>query len=256
MAPFICCSNSMFRYLLVDHAVPAMWRSLAAARLSADWPSGNAPTTRVRRRISRRMRSSGLLVRNPPPVLLREGVVGERLLDRRFHQLGGAAQAQATQLLDHSGGLLARCRDVLAGVDRLEHGRDLPHLGRGHVTEDVAEPVHDAPLPGRLWKELCGALGKPNAGIRDDEPDALQAAFLKMLEEFASATLVLLRPFANAENLPIAARVHADRNQQRGVAHLAGPAALEHDAIEINIRVLALDRTISPGLDRPVDLLV
>jgi hypothetical protein len=29
-------SNSTFRYLLVDHAVPAMWRSLAAARLSAD----------------------------------------------------------------------------------------------------------------------------------------------------------------------------------------------------------------------------
>jgi len=38
MAPLICWSfsNSMFRYLLVDHAVPAMWRSLAAARLSAD----------------------------------------------------------------------------------------------------------------------------------------------------------------------------------------------------------------------------
>jgi hypothetical protein len=37
-APLICWSfsNSMFRYLLVDHAVPAMWRSLAAARLSAD----------------------------------------------------------------------------------------------------------------------------------------------------------------------------------------------------------------------------
>jgi hypothetical protein len=27
---------SMFKYRLVDHAVPAMWRSLAAARLSAD----------------------------------------------------------------------------------------------------------------------------------------------------------------------------------------------------------------------------
>src|SRR5262249_20131595 len=40
------------------------------------------------------------------------------------------------------------------------------------------------------------------------------------------------------------------------VAYLAGPAALEHDAIEINIRVLALDRTIAPGLDCPVDLLV
>src|SRR5262249_21631966 len=33
MAPLICWSfsNSMFRYLLLDHAVPAMWRSLAAA---------------------------------------------------------------------------------------------------------------------------------------------------------------------------------------------------------------------------------
>src|SRR6516164_2680010 len=70
------------------------------------------------------------------------------------------------------------------------------------------------------------------------------------------ATLVLLRPLANAENLPIAALVHADCNQERDVAHLAGPAALEHDAIEINIRVLALDRTIAPGLDCPVDLLV
>ena len=38
MAPLICWSfsNSMFIYLLLDHAVPAMWRSLAAARLSAD----------------------------------------------------------------------------------------------------------------------------------------------------------------------------------------------------------------------------
>jgi hypothetical protein len=38
MAPLICwsLSSSMLRYLFVDHAVPAMWRSLAAARLSAD----------------------------------------------------------------------------------------------------------------------------------------------------------------------------------------------------------------------------
>src|SRR5215831_3822584 len=77
-----------------------------------------------------------------------------------------------------------------------------------------------------------------------------------MLEERAPASLVFLRSLANAENLPITALVHADRNQQRDVAHLAGPAALEHDAVEINIRVVALDRTIAPRLDRPVDLLV
>jgi len=75
-----------------------------------------------------------------------------------------------------------------------------------------------------------------------------------MLEERAPALLISLRPLANAENLPITALVHADRNQQRDVAHLAGLAALEHDAVEKGIRVVALDRTIAPRLDRPVDL--
>jgi hypothetical protein len=102
----------MLRYLLVDHAVPAMWRSLAAARLSADWPSGNAPTTRVRA-------LERIVGANPPPVLLREGVVGERLLDRRFHHLGGAAQAKATQLVDHSDGLLACCGLLVASLAAL-----------------------------------------------------------------------------------------------------------------------------------------
>src|SRR5262249_51854223 len=160
-----------------------------------------------------------------------EGVVAERLLDRHFHQFGGAAQAQATQLLDYSDGLLARCRDVLAGVDRLEHGRDLPHLGRGHVTANIAIPVHDAPLPGSIRKALSGPLGNPNAAARSDTPAPLHPAPLESLEQRAPAALVLLRPLANAENLPIAALVHADRNQQRDVAHLAGPAALEHDAV-------------------------
>jgi len=38
IVPLICWSfsSSMFRYLLADQAVPAMCRSLAAARLSAD----------------------------------------------------------------------------------------------------------------------------------------------------------------------------------------------------------------------------
>jgi hypothetical protein len=103
-----------------------------------------------------------------PPMLLREGIVGQRLFDRSFHELGGSHQTQRPQLLDHSDSLLTRRHDVLAGVDRLEHGRNLPHLGRGHVTEDVTIPVHDAALPSRLGKELRGALGKPEAGIRGD----------------------------------------------------------------------------------------
>src|SRR4029077_17324499 len=45
-----------------------------------------------------------------------------------------------------------------------------------------------------------------------------------MLEERAPASLVFFRLLANAENLPMAALVHADRNQQRDVAHLSGPS--------------------------------
>ena len=83
-----------------------------------------------------------------------------------------------------------------------------------------------------------------------------EAALLEVLEERAPARLVLLGALADAENLPITLAVHADRHQQRHVAHLAGPAALEHDAVQIDVGVLALDRSIAPGLDRPVDLLV
>ena len=40
------------------------------------------------------------------------------------------------------------------------------------------------------------------------------------------------------------------------VAHLARPAPLEHDAVQIDIRMHALDRFVAPGLDLDVDLLV
>lgn len=52
----------MFMYLRVDHWLPAMCLRRAAARFRQLWPSGKAPTTRVRRRISFMIRSSGLLV--------------------------------------------------------------------------------------------------------------------------------------------------------------------------------------------------
>jgi hypothetical protein len=114
---------------------------------------------------------------------------------------------------------------------------------------------HDAALPGGLGEELGGTLGKPQTGVRDDQPDAVEAALLEMLEERAPARLVFLGPLADAENLPIVT-IHADRDQQRDVANLARPAALEHDAIEIDVGVLALDRPLTPRLDRPVDPLV
>ncbi len=141
-------------------------------------------------------------------------------------------------------------------MDRLEHGRDLPHLGRGHVAEDVAVPVHDAALPGRIGEELRSALGEPEACIRDDQSDPCEAALFEVLEERAPARFVLFGTLADAKNLPITLVVHTNRHEKRHIADLAGPAALEHDAIQIDVGVLAFNRSIAPGFDRCVDLLV
>ena len=49
-------------YLRVPHVVLETCRNLAATSINAEWPSGNAPTTFVRRLASLRSRSIGLLV--------------------------------------------------------------------------------------------------------------------------------------------------------------------------------------------------
>ncbi len=79
-----------------------------------------------------------------------------------------------------------------------------------------------------------------------------------MLEERAPARLVLLGALADAENLPITFRSRRSRPAARycGIADFSRSAALEHDAVQVNIGMLALDRPIAPGLDRRVDLLV
>ena len=53
----------IFMYFLLPHWVHATWRSLAQTSIRAEFPSGNVPTTRVLRRISRFSRSITLFVR-------------------------------------------------------------------------------------------------------------------------------------------------------------------------------------------------
>src|SRR6185295_2444453 len=141
---------------------------------------------------------------------------------------------------DHLDSLLPSRRNVLAGVDRLEHGRDLANLARGNMAEDVAVPMYDTPLPGGIREELGGTFRKPHASVR-------------LIISDAPTRFVLFGAFADAENLPIALAIDPDRHQQRYVAHFARPGALEHDAVEINVGMFALDRPVAPGLDRSVN---
>lgn len=76
----------------MPHFVPATWRNRAAASMSADFPSGNAPTALVLRRTSRRMRFQRVVRPQTAPVLSRKRVVEQRLLDPRRYQRGCICQ--------------------------------------------------------------------------------------------------------------------------------------------------------------------
>src|SRR5262249_28203663 len=95
---------------------------------------------------------------------------------------GGAAQAQATQLLDHSDGLLACCREVLAGVDRLEHGCDLPHLVEGTWLKM---------LRYQCTTHLCQAASRKNSAALSASP--MQASEVISRTPFNPRSLRCLR---------------------------------------------------------------
>ena len=116
--------------------------------------------------------------------------------------------------------------------------------------------MHDAALPPGVRQELVDALDQPPAGVRDDQLNTLETAVDQMAQERRPARLVLLGALADAEDLAVTLGIHADRHQQRDVAHLGGPGSLHHDAVEEDVRMLALDRPVPPGLDLGVDHLV
>jgi hypothetical protein len=126
-----------------------------------------------------------------PPMLLGKGIVGERLLDRRFHE-PAALVRRRPRSFSLTWTALCRAAAMSAPAWIALRRRDLAHLGREHVAEDVTVSMHDTPLPGGIGKEPGGAFGQPHAGIGDDQPDALEAAFLEILEEASPARVVLL----------------------------------------------------------------
>jgi hypothetical protein len=126
---------------------------------------------------------------------------------------------------DHGLRLLGRRLAALLGVDRLEHVSDLASLRCRNVAEDVPGEMYDAALPPGCRQVLGGALDETAAGIGDDELHALEPTVDEVAEEGRPAGAVLLRALADAEDLAITLGIHADRHQQRDVAHLA-PAQL------------------------------
>ncbi len=77
----------MFKYLFVDHEVPAMWPQPGRGEVESGCAyDARAPSDLAQDPLEQ------IISANASPMLLRESIVGERLLHRRFHQLGGPCE--------------------------------------------------------------------------------------------------------------------------------------------------------------------
>lgn len=147
------------------------------------------------------------------PVLGREGVIAQRLVGGLLDQIGCGAHLAGAEFADDLCHLSVGGGTVLAGMDRLEHIGRLAHLGGGDVVEDVTIPMHGASPPAGIGEDLGGTLVEADTGIRGDELDTLEAARLEVLEEPRPARLILLRAFADAEDIAETLRIHPDGDE-------------------------------------------
>ena len=76
--------------------------------------------------------------------------------------------------------------------------------------------------------KLPDRFDKPQALVRDDQPDALQTTLLQMPQEVSPTLLVFLRAFANAQDLAITVRTHTYRHQNRDVSNLSAQQRFSH----------------------------
>src|SRR5262249_9653106 len=104
MSSLICWffSSPMVRYLLLDQAVPPIWRSRAAPRFRTGLTVRECGDDRSASPDLAQDAFERIVDADPSAVLLWEGVVGEHLLDRCFHQTrrrgSGAGRAASRSL--------------------------------------------------------------------------------------------------------------------------------------------------------------
>src|SRR5208282_5014974 len=116
--------------------------------------------------------------------------------------------------------------------------------------------MNDASLPPSLGKELRGGLNQAAAGIGNNQLYAFETAIFEVPQESTPTLQILLLALSNAQYLPKTVGPDTDRDQHGDIAHLTGPTALEHNAVEIHVWKVTLDRAVAPRFDMPVDLLV
>ena len=109
------------------------------------------------------------------PMDIRERIVGQCLLRRSVQRVRLPCPSSAAADHRRSPRPFVGRGPALLGMDGLQHVADITNLRRRHVAEDVAVEMHHAALPAAPRQILRDTLGKPAAGVGNDQLDALEA---------------------------------------------------------------------------------
>ena len=187
---------------------------------------------------------------DPAPVLRREFRVGQRLGEPVARRPRGRAEPHPVQLVRHLRRLPRARLARFLRVDCLQHARRGLPPGHGYPSQHVAEEVDHAALVAGPREHLLERAEHPRALVAGDEPHAGEPAPLESREELAPRVRRLGVALRAADDLPVAGGVDADGHQHGHVFVGPSPAALEVDAVDEDVGVVALERPPAPGLDR------
>src|ERR1039457_4667494 len=198
----------------------------------------------------------GIIGAQAAPVLRGKLEVLERLLDALGNDVGRAGELHLPKLGYDEHGLSLGRGTILLGMDCLQHGGHVPHLGRRHGGPHVPVEMHGTALPESVGIELGQRGYEAKALIADEELHSSKTTLLHVPHEVNPGGLILLGTLHDAENLTVAVLVDADGDQNAHVLYLAAPGALEPDPVEKDVGVSPSDRPVAPLLDLDRDLLV
>ena len=192
------------------------------------------------------IRSSGLLF-----VLanaFRESVEGQGL--RTSARQDQPSVDQAEQYRRRSSGPFGSARiTAFLRMDGFEHVAHLADLGRrADGLEDVPIKMHHAALPLGFRQVLRWHLDQAEQH-RDDQLHSLQPPSTSCSREMPTSRICPPRRPRRCPEFPESLAIDGNGHEQRDIMHLAGPTPLHHDAVEREIRVLALDATLTRSLD-------
>src|SRR5712691_2008847 len=189
------------------------------------------------------------------PVLLRAGGEGEDLRAGLLEHGRGFREA-LLELADDATVLLVHGVGVRLREDRADERGDERLRGLGHARLQVADEVRAAVLPGGALERRRDRVDEAGVGVRGDEEDAGEAARDEPPEEGEPTGAILLGDDLEAERLPVAVAVDADRVDDADVDRLPALAAADDEGVEHQVGVgSAIERPGAEVLDQLVQRL-